>query len=180
MSYELTRRDAIAALSAAGVALAGCVAAPGTDERATDTDRQLTDHDRETMVATADVLYPTDVSGIEGFVERYVDGRIAERPEHAEGIADALAYLDEYCQAWFERDFTALSRKERDNALREMRANEATPDPDGSDIEQVRYYVINDLLLALYASPTGGQLVGIENPPGHPGGLDSYQRGPQS
>jgi hypothetical protein len=42
----------------------------------------------------------------------------------------------------------------------------------------VRYYVVNELLLALYASPTGGELVGIENPQGHPGGTASYQQGP--
>jgi hypothetical protein len=180
MSYELTRRDAIAALSAAGAGLAGCVTAPGTDEETAEPARRVTDDERETLVATAEVLYPDEVTGIESFVERYVDGRVADQPVHAAGIADAVAYLDEYCRAWFDERFAALSPGERDEALRRMRADVADPDPDGSDVERLRYYVINDLLLALYASPTGGRLVGIENPPGHPGGLDSYQRGPES
>jgi hypothetical protein len=52
------------------------------------------------------------------------------------------------------------------------------PDPDGTDAGRVRYYVVNELLYALYASPTGGELVGIENPRGYPGGTASYRRGP--
>jgi len=43
---------------------------------------------------------------------------------------------------------------------------------------RVRYYLVNDLLFALYSSPTGGKLVGIENPQGHPGGTGSYQQPP--
>jgi hypothetical protein len=43
----------------------------------------------------------------------------------------------------------------------------------------VRYYVVNELLYALYTSPTGGELVGIENPQGHPGGHESYQHEPR-
>ncbi|MEA5408870.1 hypothetical protein VB773_15715 [Haloarculaceae archaeon H-GB2-1] len=56
----------------------------------------------------------------------------------------------------------------------------AEPNPDGTTAERVRYYLVNEPLYALYASPTGGTLVGIENPQGHPGGTESYQRGPQS
>jgi len=182
MTSELTRRDAMAALSAVGASLAGCVA-PSADEggAARDGDgRDLSEHDRRTLVAAAEVLYPEDVTGIDRFVERYAGGRTADRPDHAEGIADALAYLDAYCKSWYGSEFAALSPDERDEALRRMGAEETEPDPAGGDVERLRYFVINDLLLALYASPTGGQLVGIENPPGHPGGLASYQRGPRS
>jgi hypothetical protein len=63
--------------------------------------------------------------------------------------------------------------------LDEMGVDTADPDPEGPDPARVRFYVVNDLLFALYASPTGGELVGIENPQGHPGGTDSYRRGPQ-
>ncbi|CCQ33925.1 Twin arginine translocation signal domain containing protein [Halorhabdus tiamatea SARL4B] len=182
MTHELTRRDAIAALSAVGASLAGCVApvADGDEQADEEADSTLSDHDHETLTAAAEVLYPDDVTEIETFVQRYATGRTADRPEHADGIADAVAYLDKYCRAWYDAKFTALSPDERDEALRRMGADDADPDPDGSDVERLRYYVINDLLLALYASPTGGELVGIENPPGHPGGLASYQRGPQS
>jgi hypothetical protein len=60
----------------------------------------------------------------------------------------------------------------------EMGLSITDPRPAGTDRERVRYYLVDELLYALYASPTGGRLLGIENPPGHPGGLDSYQRGP--
>ena len=46
--------------------------------------------------------------------------------------------------------------------------------------DRVRFFVVNELLFALYSSPTGGSLVGIENPVGHPGGTESYQHaGPE-
>lgn len=178
MSHKLTRRDAIAALSALGVSLAGC-GAPSTDGDGQAGDRPLTDHDRETLTAVGEVLYPDEVDEIDAFVDRYATGRTTDRPEHVDGITEAITYLDEYCQSWFDADFAALSPAERDETLRRMGADEAEPDPEGGDVEQLRYFVIDDLLLALYASPTGGELVGIENPPGHPGGLASYQRGPE-
>lgn len=188
MTHELTRRDAIAALSAVGASLSGCVAAPAANSDGTgdagdqpaDREGALSAPHRETLAAAAAVVYPDDVDGIESFVEQYTEGRAADRPEHVDGMVDAMAYLDEYCRAWYDADFAALSPGERDEALRRMDADEADPVPNGSDVERLRYYVINDLLLALYASPTGGELVGIENPPGHPGGLASYQRGPES
>jgi len=55
----------------------------------------------------------------------------------------------------------------------------ADENPDGTAAERVRFFVVNELLLALYASPTGGELVGIENPQGYAGGAESYQRGPR-
>jgi len=70
-----------------------------------------------------------------------------------------------------------LSVADRDSLLREVGADTAPPDPDGTNAERVRFYVVNELLYALYTSPTGGELVGIENPQGHPGGTDTYQRG---
>lgn len=182
MTHELTRRDAIAALSAAGASLAGCVAPSADSDGQSDDGRDstLSNHDRETLAAAAEVLYPDDVTEIDSFVQRYAAGRTANQPEHASGIADAVGYLDEYSRAWYDAEFATLSAADRDEALRRMGADEADPDPAGGDVERLRYYVVNDLLLALYASPTGGKLVGIENPPGHPGGLASYQRGPQS
>jgi len=185
VSRELTRRDALAALSAAGVAVAGCASPPGEgdgeadDASLSEDEASLTEGERETLFAAAEVLYPSAVTGIEEFLGRYVEGRVRDRPEHARGIGTAVEYLDEYCRAWYDSDFAALSPADRDEALRRMGVEDAAPDPDGSDVERLRYYVINDLLLALYASPTGGRLLGIENPPGHPGGQASYRRGPE-
>ncbi|MFB6123458.1 MAG: gluconate 2-dehydrogenase subunit 3 family protein [Haloferacaceae archaeon] len=191
---KLTRRDALAALGAAGVAVGGGVAAlhsvDSTADEATDageatgtsetTSGLLDDDALATLVAAAEVLYPTAVDDVETFVTAYARGRADADPDHAPGVANAAAYLDEYARAWNGKPFAALDSSRRREALHRMDADVADPVPEGSDVERVRYYVVDELLFALYASPTGGRLVGIENPQGHPGGTGSYQRGPSS
>ena len=110
----------------------------------------------------------------------YVLGRIEERATYREGMADALLALDERAQEWYGLAFVDLSRGNRNALLSEIGVETADPDPEGRTPERIRYYLVNDLLFAFYASPAGGELVGIENPQGHPGGLDSYQRGPDA
>lgn len=173
---ELTRRDALAALGAAGVAGAGALAlsSDAFDESASG----LADDDLETMVAAAEVLYPSAVDGVPEFVESYVRGRAAADGDWAGAVADAVAYLDDYAGAWYDSSFASVAPANREDALRGMGADTVDSDPDGGPVERVRYYVVNELLFALYASPTGGELVGLENPQGHPGGTGSYQRGP--
>lgn len=170
---ELTRRDALGAL-AAGVAGAGCQApragTPGSSV--------ISDHERETLVAVADVVYPTAVTGLEDFVGTYLRGRTADRPDHAAGIMGAVVTLDELARSWHGERFVDLADGVRATVLREVGADTAEPVPDGSPAERIRYYLVNELLYGLYTSPAGGTLVGIENPQGHPGGLTSYQRGP--
>ena len=173
---RLTRRDALAALAAAGAAAgagAAHLGAPEAERGAGPVDDRV----MATLVAAAEVLYPGEVEGVDEFVARFVRGRAADRPEHATGMVEAATYLDAYADAWYDSRFAALQPSFREDALRRMNADTASPDPDGSDVERVRYYVVDELLFALYSTPTGGELVGIENPPGHPGGLGSYQRG---
>jgi hypothetical protein len=176
-STELSRRDALAALAATGIAGGGVVALSASDDgegrdsdgdTTTETGRDrppgpVAEGDIEILTAAAAVLYPSEVAGVETFVSRFVRGRAAEQPDHAAGIVDAVASLD---------------APEREDALDQLGVRTAEPDPDGTDVERVRYYVVNELLFALYSSPTGGELVGLENPQGHPGGIDSYRRGP--
>lgn len=175
---ELTRRDALAALATlGGGTLAGCTAPEGSTPRrdlpqAVDIERV-----RETLVAAADVVYPDAVSGVPTFVETFLDGRF-ERREHAVGLEKAVTELNDVAELWYGDSFPALSVADRDRCLREVGADAVSEDPTGPLAERVRYYVVDELLLALYTSPTGGELVGVENPPGHPGGLESYQRGP--
>ncbi|MFB6157168.1 MAG: gluconate 2-dehydrogenase subunit 3 family protein [Haloferacaceae archaeon] len=176
---RLTRRDALAALAAAGVA-GGGGAVLLSERDGEDANGPLGGRVTDTLVAAAEVLYPSEVEGVGTFVRRYARARAEDRPEHAAGVAAAAGYLDEYAEAWHGQRFAALDPATRDDALRRMGADDVDPDPSGSDAERVRYYVVNELLFALYASPTGGKLVGIENPQGHPGGLASYQRGPES
>ena len=136
--------------------------------------------DVETLVAVAAVVYPDEVTGLEAFVDAYARRRAATDDEHARGVRAAVAELNDRAEAWYGAPFAALSADDRDSLLREVGADTAEEDPAGTTAERVRYYVVNDLLMALYASPTGGELVGIENPQGHPGGIDSYRRGPRS
>jgi hypothetical protein len=179
---ELTRRDAVAALAAVGATGAGGAAwtitreddSPVSDEQERPGDERV----RETLVAVAAVVYPSDVSGIPEFVETFVGPRLSGG-QHATGLRETVGTLDELAEEWHGDRVAALDPGTRERLLREVGADIAESDPDGTDAERVRYYVVNELLLALYSSPTGGDLVGIENPQGHPGGTESYQRGPR-
>jgi hypothetical protein len=171
---ELTRRDVLAALAAAGAAGAGgAVLLSESDSDA------IGEHEVETLVAVASVVYPSEVEGVESFVRDYSVNRVRDRPEYAQGIAAAVAALDDYTQSWHDADFASLDRSTRESALDGMNVDVADPVPDGADRERIRYYIVNELLYALFTTPTGGELAGIENPQGHPGGTTSYQRGPQ-
>jgi hypothetical protein len=151
-----------------------------TDGDGDDDDGPLAAHDRETAVALADVLYPSAVDGVASFVETYVEGLATDRPDYAGSVAGAVDALDEYCETWWDNPYVALPPDRQEQVPRGMGLAAADPRPDGADRERVRYYLVDELLYALYASPTGGRLLGIENPPGHPGGIESYQRGPDS
>lgn len=172
---ELTRRDAVAALAALGTAGAATVGVREGGENTDPNDERV----RETLVAAAEVVYPDEVGGIESFVETFLDGRL-DREDQATGLRGAVSELDDLAAEWHGDQFSALSPADRDRLLREVGADAADEDPEGTTAERVRYYVVNELLLALYSSPTGGELVGVENPQGHPGGIDSYQRGPSA
>jgi hypothetical protein len=127
-------------------------------------------------VAVADVVYPDAATGIEEFVGTYVAGRMADDPDHRAGVVDAAAALDATARDWFDAPLTDLDAATRDRLLRDLGVDVADPDPDDTLSTRVRLYVVNELLYAFYASPTGGRLVGIENPIGYPGGTESYRR----
>lgn len=173
MTPELTRRDAIAALGAAGIAVGA--AALGSEILEAE---GFTERDLSTITAAAQVLYPTEVEGIGPFVEDYLAGRAADRPSHAAEVRAATRRLDAYAREWRDAPFADLAPDARADLMRSMGLDAAEPDPDGADPSRLRYYLVNELLFALYASPTGGELVGLENPQGHPGGTDSYRRPP--
>ncbi|MFC3476355.1 gluconate 2-dehydrogenase subunit 3 family protein [Halobacterium litoreum] len=171
---ELSRRDVLAALAASGAAVgAGATLLSGGD------DTPLGDHELDTLVAVAEVVYPSEVEGVEEFVRQYSATRVRDRPDYAEGVADAVAALDDYSRNWEDADFAALDPDTADDTLSGFDVDAADPDPEGSDRERVRYYLVNELLYALFTTPTGGELAGIENPQGFPGGTQSYQRGPK-
>jgi len=177
--YELTRRDALIALGAGGVTVgAGALTWQQLANDGDGDSEGFSDRQRETLLALARTIYPRPVSNVESFVEQYVVGKALEEPEYAAGMADALDDLDEYAQTWEESHFATLDDGTRDQLLREFSVDTAEPVPDGRRHERVRYYLVNELQFALYSAPTGGELVGLENPQGHPGGTESYRRPP--
>jgi hypothetical protein len=180
---RLTRRDALATLTGAGIVGGGATAVlaregDGGGGGGESVDDPLDEETRRSLVHTAEVLYPSAVEGTESFVRTYADGKAAERPAFRDGATEATDTLMEYAETWERRAYTDLSVAERDDLLRRMGVHTADPVPDGTDPERVRFHVVNELLYALYSSPTGGELVGIESPQGHPGGTESYRHGP--
>lgn len=171
---ELDRRDVLKALGAAGVTVGG-----GAALMEWTADEQFDDHDRRTLHAVAQTVYPSELQGIETFVDGFVSGRVEADAERADALADAVTTLDDYSREWEDSPFRELDVVTRDETLRAMGVDIADPDPVGTPRERVRYYLVNELLYGLYSSPTGGELVGLENPQGHPGGTGSYQRPPE-
>jgi hypothetical protein len=171
---ELTRRDALIALGVAGTASGGAYAVSRLDDENEDAAKRVVEH----LPHVAEVVYPSEVEVGRDFLETYIVGRVEERDGYLDGIVDALGTLDGYARRLRDESFADTPPERRDDLLRYMGVDEAEPDPDGTDAERVRYYLVNKLQDALYTSPVGGRLVGIENPVGYPGGLESYRRGP--
>lgn len=174
---KLTRRDALAALGGAA-AVGGSAAALTWRSLRVSESEGLSETDVATLEAVAEVLYPSATTGIPDFLETYVVARARERPGRIEGMGDALAAVDERARSWFGAPFRDLPRADRDAVLRQMGLDDRDPDPEGILEERVRYYLVNELLYAFYATPKGAELVGLPNPQGYPGGTASYQRGP--
>jgi len=170
---KLTRRDALVALGAIGVG----TAAIGTARQGLPGDVDETEM-TDQLHAAAEVIYPAAVEVDRSFVETYVLGRLGNRERHLREQSNALDQLDSHARRHAGQSFTALSESRRRSTLRSMGVHTAHPNPDGTVPERVRYYVVNDLVYVLFSTPTGGELVGCENPPGYPGGLEAYQRGP--
>ena len=166
---ELTRRDALIALGGLGLTATAWLEEDALNET------ELSQQDIETLVALGETLYPSSVTVSTEFVETFVVGQNQLDPQHVPGIADSLAHIRQESRRQTGRRPTEITRSQRDEVLRSMGAARAYPDPDGSDVERVRYYVINTLLYALYTTPTGGKLVDNPNPPGYPGGTTAYQ-----
>lgn len=170
---ELSRRDVLAALAAVGVT-GGVVVVTETESGTP----SLSDREIGTLVAVAEVAYPSEVSEIDSFVRQYSAARVNDDRDYRTGVRDALSALDDATTDWFDGRFASLDRDTRSEALRQVGAVTADANPDGLRGERIRYYLLNELLYAFYATPTGAKLVGLENPPGYPGGDTSYRRGP--
>jgi hypothetical protein len=168
---KLTRRDAVAAIAAAGaVGLAGS----SSDISDSPEEGKLTQLELDTLTAVARILYPTEVSNVRSFVNRFMRRR-ANDPSYAEGVQAAIKTLNANTSEISGGPFHTLDRDEQRAAISYLSIDVESPDPDGTAAQRIRHYIVNDLLFALYASPKGAKLAGLSNPPGHPGGIASYQ-----
>jgi hypothetical protein len=167
---RLTRRDAIAALAVLGV---GSAVLGRVDDTDPSTERIVA-----TMVATSELVYPSSVQVDAEFVRTYLLGRRHAQERYDRAVTDAVTELDRAARRKFGQSFRSLSPDRRDVVLRALGVDRAISNPDGTTPQRIRYYLVHELLYALYTSPVGGRLLNMENPPGHPGGRDAYQRGP--
>ncbi|WP_435095234.1 gluconate 2-dehydrogenase subunit 3 family protein [Halorubrum sp. N11] len=133
----------------------------------------------DVMTAIAEAVYPSAVSVESSFIERRVFARIEPKPDHFENLLTAIEAVDSHARARFGGGVTEMSAAHRRKLLQSMGVTAVHPTADGSTVEQIRFYIVNELLYALFTSPVGGELMGIDNPPGYPGGREAYQRGPE-
>lgn len=132
-----------------------------------------------TAAAVAEVVYPTAANVDESFIERRLFGRAGTSDEHFEHLVEALETVEKRARALYGGSMSSLSSANRRRVLDDIGVYSVHPRPDGTSAERVRFYLVNDLVYALFTHPKGGGLLGVPNPPGHPGGNELYQRGPQ-
>lgn len=167
---RLTRRDALTAVAAsgtlAGISLAVSEAADEADSQQGDS--ALSDTDIATAEAVATVVYPTAVDVTTAFIETYLRRLSTDRKA---ALSDTVEALNAHTQSSYGASFHEIDdRSKRDAVLRSLGVNRARSVSTGSVQERVRYHLVNSLLYALFTTPKGSRLVGVENPTGYPGG----------
>ncbi|GAB3033018.1 gluconate 2-dehydrogenase subunit 3 family protein [Natronobiforma cellulositropha] len=179
---KLTRRNAVTALTAMGVSVsvAGCTAPVGDDSAGGDIDEpgHTTPGDEppvDGLVATAETLYPSSVEVTAEFVETYVHGRAIVDEAYLVEIARAYATVDEHAHEVSGEPFVELTGAERDEVLEDLGVGTATPNPDGGGSEHVRFYLFEELLYAFFVSAEPAAVYDHLNPPGRPGGTETYR-----
>jgi hypothetical protein len=179
----LSRRKALLALGGVGVATALFGSAstdPTTGAGQTGSDDGVATPARiATVTAAAEIVYPPSVGVDEVFVERHVFGRVGATEDHFEQFAAVVDTVDREARLRFGSTFASLPKADRRRVLAGLGTFAVNPNRDGTTAERVRFYLVNDLLYALFTRPRGGRLIGVENPPGYPGGNELYQRGPE-
>lgn len=169
--YRLSRRDAVLALGALGVVTGGGRVSLTALRQPTPT--------VDGLVTVAGAVYPSAVTPTAEFVGRYVAGRSRVDPSYLDETERAVWALDQQARLAHGAPLVSLSPGDVESVLRELGVNSARADPDGGTAARIRYYVVDELLFALFTTPVGGRLVGIENPPGYGGGHEAYQHAPE-
>lgn len=139
----------------------------GRSERAA----TLSAETERTLVAVAEVIYPSEVSDIATFVAEYAGGFSDSKKRAVHSAVDDLQW---HTRSLMNAPFAELTVGERGGVLRNLGVERAVASPRGTVAERIRYHVVDQLLYGLYTTPEGSRLVGIRNPVGHPGGYGSY------
>ena len=181
---KLTRRDAIGALSAAGVtAIAGCESLGGDGGETESGGETDAGGDGEmasgsgAMMALAEVLYPTETEVTEEYLGTYLYGRMVDEDDYRSQVQAGVETLDGLAQDAHGSAFAQLSADQRVALIEDTELRSGDSVRDGTDIQRVNYHLVDELLFAFYASPTGGELVGNTNPRGWPGGFGYVPNG---
>lgn len=169
---RLTRRDALIAASAAGLTGIGGYAIAESPTRANGRE-MLVRTDIETLLGVAEVVYPSEIRGHREFVETYVSHLHVSRRR---AITATIDDLDHAVSHRHGRSFGRFDTPQQEEILRSLGVHRVESDPDGTVPERVRAYLVNGLLYALFTTPTGAGLFGIDNPLGYPGGYESVLR----
>ena len=176
MTLTLTRRDAVAALVAGSVGVGAPALVVSEDDDPATGSGDISGADVSTQVALAEIVYPSEVEATQRFVRTYA-GNFPEDRQSA--VAEAVGLLDDGARRYAGRDFADLPAAQRGAVLRRMGVDTVESDPTGSAPARVRYHLVNSLLYALFTTPRGSELVGIQNPKGYPGGYESQTRAPE-
>ena len=173
---KLTRRDALKALAVGGGAAGGSLAVSEilVSETAQRNNPSVSSQDVETLQAVADVVYPSEVTVTPEFIETYTNRLDDDR---VSSLTTTISQLDRITTTTYGDRFSELpSRTRREQALRSLGVHRVPSRADGTLPERVRYHLVNSLLYALFTTPKGSMLAGIENPRGHGGGFAPYRK----
>jgi len=175
---KLTRRDALKALAVGGAASGSTLAASEIVNRneLSQSGSALSGEDLLTLAAVADVIYPSQIEISTEYIETYIIN--AFNGERRKSISRAISDLNTLTQSRYGTVFYEMSTPTQDAALHSLGVSRAISREDGKAIERIRYHLVNSLLYALFTTPRGSELVGIQNPIGHPGGYESLLRSP--
>ena len=169
---ESTRRETFSIVLfggiGAGAGLRGLAAVSEPPQEA-HSEQPITDSHKETLSKLAEVIYPSAVTEPDPLIDSYLH---YQPPDRLRAIRDATLDLDTAAQRRYGAQFAALTTGERETLLREMGVDRMSAVQDGTVPGRVRYFLVNGLLFSLFTDPAGSQLVGIDNPVGHPGGYE--------
>jgi len=122
------------------------------------------------MMALAEVLYPSEAEVTEEYLGTYLYGRMVDEESYRSEVQSGVETLDGLAQDAHSSPFAELSADQRVGLIEDTDLRSGASVEDGTDVERVNYHLVDELLFAFYASPTGGELVGNPNPRGWPGG----------